>query len=147
MPSTLTLDRIEITDQELSWREAIARCAAPLVADGSIEPGYVDAMCTTAEERGPFFHFGNGVAVPHARPEAGANAVALSVLRTRRPVLLLDQQDHPIEVWVVLAADRADAHVDVLRTLALVLTDEAKVAALKRADTAQDILTVFEDAT
>ncbi|NLT31175.1 MAG: PTS sugar transporter subunit IIA [Propionibacterium sp.] len=145
MASTLTPDRIDITDEVMDWKQAIARCAAPLLADGSIEQRYVEAVYTTAEKMGPFFDFGKGIAVPHARPEEGANAVALSLLRTRTPVLLLDQEDHPIEVWVLLAATDPDSHVDVLRTLAMVLTDDDKVAALKSAETKEDILAVFED--
>lgn len=144
MASTLTVDRIEITDDNLEWREAIARCAAPLLADGSIEERYLDAIYATAEKMGPFFHLGKGIAVPHARPEEGANAVALSLLRTRTPVLLLDRDDHPIDVWILLAATDADSHVDVLRNLAMVLTDDDKVAALKSATRPEEILEVFE---
>ncbi|MGJ3509296.1 PTS sugar transporter subunit IIA [Enemella sp. A6] len=145
MGSTLTLERIDITDEVMDWKQAIARCAEPLLADGSIEDRYVEAVYTTAEKMGPFFDFGKGVAVPHARPEEGTNAVALSLLRTRTPVLLLDREDHPIEVWILLAATDAESHVDVLRSLATVLTDDEKVAALKNAETPEEILAVFDD--
>lgn len=146
MKSALTVDRIQITDEALDWKAAIRRCAAPLVADGSIEPGYVDAVIATAERVGPFFDLGKQVAIPHARPEEGANAVALSLLRTRTPVLLLDDDKHPIEVFIMLSATDSSSHIEVLQNLTSVLIDDEAVTRLKSATTAEEILAVFESA-
>lgn len=139
----LTPGRIQFTDEALSWREAVARVAEPLIADGSIEPGYVDSVIATAEKMGPYFDFGKGIAVPHARPEAGVHKVALSFLRTRTPVLLLDDEGHPIDLFLMLAATDSSSHLTVLKGLTSVLIDNSAVAALKAATTADEVLAVF----
>lgn len=139
----LTADRIQFTDESLPWRDAVAKVAEPLVADGTVEPSYVTSVIETAEKMGPYFDFGRGVAMPHARPEGGVNAVGLSFLRTRTPVLLLDDEKHPIELFIMLAAPDDSSHLKVLKNLAGVLTDPDKVAALKEATTADAVLAVM----
>lgn len=141
----LTAERIQFTDEPLAWRDALAKVAEPLIADGTIEPSYVDAVIETAERMGPYFDFGKGVAMPHARPEGGVNRIGLSFLRTRTPVLLLDDDKHPIELFIMLAATDSSSHLTVLKGLAGVLTDSTKVAALKNATTADEVLAVFDE--
>ncbi|GAA1392034.1 PTS sugar transporter subunit IIA [Luteococcus peritonei] len=133
---------VQFSDEELDWRAAIALAAQPLVDDASIEPGYVDAIIATAEKMGPYFDFGRGVAMPHARGEGLVHAPALTVLRTRRPVLLLDDPKHPIDVFLVLAAPDNTSHLNLLRTLATVLTDPAQVEALKASTDAQTVVDI-----
>lgn len=139
----LTPARVQFTDDELSWRDAIRQVAAPLVADGSIDEAYVDDVIATAEKMGPYFDFGRGIAMPHARPEGHVRQVALSFLRTRTPVLLLDDPKHPIEVFILLAATDDSSHLTVLKGLAGVLTDPETVAALKDATTPDQVLALM----
>ncbi len=139
----LTPERIQFTAEPLQWTEAIAGVAAPLIADGSVESGYVDAVVETARKMGPYFDFGKGIAVPHARPEAGVNRIALSFLRTRTPVLLLDDEEHPIDLFIMLAATDSSSHLQVLQGLATVLTDNAAVEALKAAQHPEEVLAIF----
>lgn len=141
----LTAARIQFTDEALTWREAVRLCGQPLVADGSVEASYLDAVVETAEKMGPYFDLGGGVAMPHARPEAGVHRRALSFLRTRRPVLLLDLQDHPIDVFIMLAALDSDSHIETIQLLAGVLMDPERVKRLKDATTPADVLRVFDE--
>lgn len=142
----LTEDRIQFTDESLDWRTAVRRCGAPLVADGAVQDGYVEAVISTAEKMGPYFDLGRGIAMPHARPEAGVNRQALALLRTRTPVLLLDQDDHAIDVFIMLAATDNHSHLAMLQKLAGVLTDTDRVERMKAATTASEVLAVFDEA-
>lgn len=139
----LTASRIQFTDEQLDWRSAIRLVGQPLVDEGAVTPGYVDAAIAIAEDKGPFYDLGKGIAMPHARPEAGANEIGLSLLRTRQPVLLLDREDHPIDIFIMLSATDPNTHIDVLRQLAGILTDDDAVAALKSATTPDAVLDVF----
>ncbi|MEL4358220.1 MULTISPECIES: PTS sugar transporter subunit IIA [unclassified Luteococcus] len=143
-PATPLLpSRVQFSDQALTWREAVALAAQPLIADGAIEPGYVEAIIATAEEMGPYFDFGRGVAMPHARGEGLVHSPALSFLRTRTPVLLLDDPAHPIEVFLLLATPDNTSHLSMLRTLAGVLTDPGQVEAMKAATTPDDVVAIL----
>lgn len=139
----LAASRIQFTDEALDWRSAIRLAGQPLIDEGAVTANYVEDAIRIAEEKGPYFDLGRGIAMPHARPEAGVNNIALSYLRTRTPVLLLDREDHPIEVFIMLAAVDSKSHLGVLRTLAGVLTDADKVADLKDATTAEQVLAIF----
>lgn len=139
----LAASRIQFTDEELDWRSAIRLAGQPLIDEGAVTANYVEDAIRIAEEKGPYFDLGRGIAMPHARPEAGVNNIALSYLRTRPPVLLLDREDHPIEVFIMLAAVDNKSHLGVLRTLAGVLTDAGKVADLKEATTPEQVLAIF----
>ncbi|MFT4297022.1 MAG: PTS sugar transporter subunit IIA [Micropruina sp.] len=144
--SGLTEERIQFTDEALDWKTAVRRCGAPLVEQGAVESSYVEAVIETAQKMGPYFDLGKGIAMPHARPEAGANAQALAMLRTRTPVLLLDQADHAIDVFIMLAATDTNSHLAMLQKLAGVLTDDARVERMKAATTAAEVLAVFDEA-
>lgn len=141
--ATLTKTNIQLTHEPMGWIQAVRTASAPLIADGSIEPSYVDAIIETAEKMGPYFDLGGNVAFLHARPEAGVNAVGLSLLRTFTPVLLLDREDHPIDVFITFAAVDNNSHIEVLRALATVLTDTQRLAEVKNAETAEAIADVF----
>ncbi|MGL5405266.1 MAG: PTS sugar transporter subunit IIA [Propionibacteriaceae bacterium] len=141
--SGITASRIQFTDEELTWQDAMKRVAEPLIADGTVEPSYVDAVIATAEKMGPYFDFGRGIAMPHARPDNNVNAVGVSFLRTRTPVLLLDDEKHPIEVFIMLAATDNSSHLTALKQIAGVLTDTNKVAALKTATTPDEVLALM----
>ncbi len=138
--SLLTRSRVQFTDEPLDWRTAIRQVGAPLIAEGAVTEGYVEEAIAIAERTGPFFHLGSGIAMPHARPEAGAKEVSLSFLRTRTPVLLLDQEAHPIDIFFMLSATDNESHIGMLQSLAGVLMDTERVARLKEADTVDQVL-------
>lgn len=144
-PAGLTSQRIQFTDQHLGWREAIRLCGQPLVADGSVEAGYVQAAIDTAERLGAYFDLGRGIAMPHARPEDGAHRRGLCFLRTRQPVALLDQDDHLIDIFIMLAATDAESHLGMMRCLATVLMSPERVQRLKDSATAAEVLSVFTE--
>jgi PTS system ascorbate-specific IIA component len=139
----LTLPRVQFTDAALPWRAAIRRAAEPLVRDGAVTPSYPEAAIAAVEQWGPYCDLGQGIAMPHARPEAGVNEIAVSFLRCWRPVLLADDADHPVEVFLMLAATDSAAHLDVVSRLAQVLMDDQAVRRLKAATTADAVQAVF----
>lgn len=139
----LTPERIQFVDDAIDWKSAIRTVGLPLVSSHAVTEQYVATAIEDAIERGPYFDLGQGVAMPHARPEAGANEIALSFLRCRTPVLLLDDAKHPIDIFIMLAATDAHSHLSVIRGLVTVLTDREKVARLKEAVRASEVLEVF----
>lgn len=64
-------------------------------------------------------------------------------MRTRKPVLLLDREDHAIDVFIMLAAVDNKSHLGVLQMLAGVLTDAGRVEDLKAATSPEEVLAIF----
>lgn len=140
----LPSNRIQFAGLELAdWRSAIRLTGAPLVRDGIVTAGYPEAAISLAEQKGPYFDLGHGIAMPHARPEAGAHGVGLAVLRCSTPVLLLGRVDHPIAVFIMLAAPDSASHLELLRQLAEVLANPARRARLTSAAQPVDIRAAF----
>ncbi len=138
---------VQIIDEIASWKDAIRVCAQPLLDNDYIVKDYIDVMINVAEELGPFFDFGKGVALPHSRPENGVKKKGVSLLKVNKPVYLLDLQEHPIEIFIVLAAEDNSTHLDILGLLADTLIDDDKVEAIKKATTKKEIINIFKKET
>ncbi len=140
----LTKDMIQFTDQKMEWREAISYAAQPLLDANKIQQAYTDEMIKNVEEIGTYIHIGKGIAIPHARPESGVNQLGMSFLRTKTPVLLLDQEEHQIDIFICLAAIDNEAHLKALAQLTKLLGDNDMLQSLKEAETAEDVIKIIE---
>lgn len=67
----LTKEKINFTNRELTWQEAIELAAQPLLDKHEIEERYIKAIIDKVEAFGPYIDLGLGIALPHARPEEG----------------------------------------------------------------------------
>lgn len=141
----LTKDTIHFTDDKLDWRDAIIEASQPLVESNKVQRKYVDSMITNVEEIGAYIHIGKGIAIPHARPENGVNQLGMSFLRTKTPVLLLDQEEHKIDIFICLAAIDSEAHLKALAQLTKILGDNELLEALKAAKTAEQVIEIIKE--
>lgn len=139
----LTEDMIEITDQRLNWEEAIALAAKPLLAQDYIEERYIDAMINKVKDYGPFIHIGQGIALPHARPENGVQHLGMSLLKVEQPVLLLDEEKHAIHLFICLAAIDNETHLKALASLTKILSNKEKLNELTQAKTKKEIVNII----
>ncbi|MGC5628759.1 PTS sugar transporter subunit IIA [Georgenia sp. Z1344] len=146
LSTLLTDDRITFADT-LGWEEAIRRAAAPLVADGSVDTGYVDQIVTNVNEPGgTYMDLGFGITLAHARPEAGVNRTSVALLLLARPTELADSPDHPVRAVVVLGATDSSSHQDTLADIAAMLTDEERRGALLSSTTHAQVRAVVDAA-
>ncbi|MEN2768560.1 BglG family transcription antiterminator [Ornithinibacillus xuwenensis] len=141
----LTEDMIHFTDAEWNWKDAIANASAPLLETGKIEQSYIDAMIHNVEEVGTYIHIGKGIAIPHARPESGVNRIGMSFLRTKRPVRLLDKEEHAIDIFICIAAIDNEAHLKALSHLTRILADDKKLQLLKEAQSAAEVINLIKE--
>lgn len=140
----LTADKIHFTDASVDWREAIRLTAKPLEDQNYITQDYVQAMIDRVVEIGPFIHVGKGIAIPHARPEQGVEKLGMSLLRFKEPVLLLDQQEHAIDMFICLSAIDNKMHLRALTELTSFLVNEESLQRLKDATTAEEIIAMMQ---
>ncbi len=134
---------INYKEEVKDWKDAIRICCEPLLSENYIKPSYVDAIYDTAEKLGPYFDFGKGIAVPHARPETGVLKTGLSILKLNKPVNLLDDEEHPIDVFIVLSAKDNTSHVELLRELSTFLMNNEDIKRLKASANVDDIINLL----
>ncbi|MFI6703818.1 PTS sugar transporter subunit IIA [Streptomyces sp. NPDC050509] len=145
----LTEEKIRFSSEVLDWRQAVTQVAEPLLTAGDITPGYVDAMIDSIAAGGTYIDLGYGIALAHARPEAGAVRTAISMLRlTERPAPLLDLPEHAVDLYFCFAAADTAAHSRAMASLARILSDTETREALRDARSAADVtklITRFEE--
>ncbi|MCD4838345.1 BglG family transcription antiterminator [Neobacillus sedimentimangrovi] len=135
----LTIDKIQFADKTESWEEAIRMAAKPLVADQSIQTSYVEAMIENVKEMGPYIVIAPGIALPHARPDAGVNKLGMSFLRLKESCSFSDKPDHQVHLFFVLAAVDNETHLKALSQLSNMLSDGTTLEKLKTAQTAGEV--------
>jgi mannitol/fructose-specific phosphotransferase system IIA component (Ntr-type) len=82
----LTKETIKLNVEAKDWEEAVRIGGELLEKSGAIEPRYIDAMINTVKEIGPYIVIAPGIAMPHARPEAGAKKIGMSLITLKNPV-------------------------------------------------------------
>ncbi|CAM2795050.1 Predicted galactitol operon regulator (Transcriptional antiterminator), BglG family / PTS system,mannitol/fructose-specific IIA component [Streptococcus acidominimus] len=140
----ITEETYQFTDLELNWQEAIRLAAQPLLASGQIEETYPQAMIDKVRDFGPFIDLGQGIAIPHARPEDGVNAVGMSMLSLEHPIHLLDDPSHEIKLLLCIAAVDNETHLKALSHLTTILRDKGNVERLVSSKTYDDIKTIIK---
>jgi PTS system ascorbate-specific IIA component len=102
-------------------------------------------MINSVTEHGPYIVIAPMVALPHARPEAGANKMAFSVLKLNEPVYFTEDKDenYKASLLITLSCVDSDSHLQMLQALVGVLSDEVKNKAIFDASSVDDILSIF----
>lgn len=135
----LTKEKINFTNRELTWQEAIELAAQPLLDKHEIEERYIKAIIDKVEAFGPYINLGLGIALPHARPEEGVKKLGMSFLRCEHPVKLMNDDKHEIKLFIVLAAIDNETHLRALSTLTKILSNKERLGQLLAATNATEV--------
>lgn len=140
----LTQDCVCFSDKKISWEDAIRLSAQPLLDQGKIDEVYIAAMINKVKEFGPFINLGQGVALPHARPEEGVKDFGMSVLKLQEPVFLLNDEQQKVDLLFCLAASDNKKHLEALSSLTNLLSNKQTLKQLKEAKTSQEFITIIK---
>lgn len=130
-------NRVRIVDSVKDWKEAIRLAAKPLEEDKSIEPAYTDAMIHSVETLGPYIVLAPGIALPHARPESGVRKMSMALLKVKEKVYFSEKKY--ANLFFVLASADGNSHLDALRELSIIFSDEAAIDKFLKADTVEEL--------
>lgn len=133
----ITPDTIILRDEVESWEEAITVAAEPLLAKGNITEGYVEAMKKQYPTMSPYIVLRQKIAIPHAKPDEGVNAIGMSLLKLQKGL----QFDENIKVHliVVIAAVDKNQHFNALKQLLKLSGDQGEINNLIAMDNEIDI--------
>jgi len=81
--------------------------------------------------------------MPHARPEQGAIKNGLSLLHINNGVSFNAQENDPIYVVIMLCALSGDEHINMITALAEIFSDDARLSALLKAASLEEIQQVI----
>ncbi len=143
----LKKENVQIIDRVADWKEGVRVSIQPLVDGGYVETSYIDGVIANTIEFGPYYVLVDDVALIHGRPEQGVNEKQLAVTIVREPVTFAGKgTEKKARLLVALAATDGEAHIDVMRTLAELFMDEAKIEQLVQSQSTDEIYQIFLDA-
>ncbi|WP_297202601.1 PTS sugar transporter subunit IIA [uncultured Pluralibacter sp.] len=134
---------INVQEKVASWQEALDICARPLLQAKIIDPEYVAAIIEQHQKLGPYYVLAPGLAMPHARPEEGANGLGLSLLKLREGVSFGAAEDAPVDVIIMLAAPDRHSHIEMISALAELFSSDEDLQQLHQAQTLEEIKNII----
>jgi PTS system ascorbate-specific IIA component len=111
--------RVDVAD----WAAAVRAAAQLLVDAGAATATYADRCVQIVREQGPYIVIAPGLALAHARPEDGAQALALSAVTLATPVRFGHATNDPVDLVLAFASPDRDMHIGLLAVLARRLGD------------------------
>ncbi|AXQ79570.1 PTS ascorbate transporter subunit IIA [Streptococcus chenjunshii] len=134
--------RLGLTAED--WKEAVRLSVDPLIDSGAVKEEYYQAIIDSTDEYGPYYILMPGMAMPHARPEAGVNRDAFSLVTLTKPVVFPDGKE--VSVLLALAATSSEIHTSVAipQIIALFELDNS-IERLVNCQTPEDVLAMVEE--
>lgn len=139
----LKLENVQICERAADWRDAIRTAALPLERNGYVEPRYKEEIIANLERLGPYIVIAKNIALPHARPEQGAIKTQLGVTLFREPVQF-EGKETSARLFVTLAAQDSNSHLEALVTISELLDQPEKVAQILSAKDAETLYSYFQ---
>ncbi|MCM1989058.1 PTS sugar transporter subunit IIA [Oceanirhabdus seepicola] len=139
----LTREFIQFQDEVHSWQDAIVESSRPLLEKGYIEQTYVDAMIDSVKKYGPYIVIAPQIALPHARPDRGAKKAGFSILKLEKPVAFSEEEDHNVQLLIVLSCEDSSTHMELLQAIVTILANEEKQKLVFQAKTPEELLDIF----
>jgi len=139
LENILTEKAIRIKAQVTDWQEAVRMGGELLVNAGFAKPSYTEAMVETVKQLGPYSVIAPGIAMPHARPEAGVLKPGLSLVTLETPVEFGNKENDPVDIVVSFCATDNTSHIQMLAELAQLLGSEEAVTAIRNAKEVSEV--------
>lgn len=121
------------------WRDAVDAAGELLVRGGHCTDDYVSAMKDAVRDLGPYIVVAPGVAMPHARPEAGVRSPGVSLITLAEPVQFGHAANDPVDVVIAFAALDKQAHLQSLQQIVTLIQDREALAELRAAETDDEV--------
>lgn len=126
--------------------EAIRAVGQLLVDDGAVEESYIESMLE--REQVVTTHMGNFVAIPHGTDEGKTfvKSTSISIAQVPHGVEFApDESEEKKAMMVFGIAGVGNEHLDVLAKIAVFCSDVENVVRLVNAESAEEIIAMFEE--
>ena len=139
----LNKDKVQYVESVADWKEAIETAARPLLAEGAISTEYVASIIKQKEEIGPYFVIAPRIAMPHTRPEHGAKALGLSIVKLGQAVAFNSEENDPVDAIFMFSAPDSNSHIEMISQLAEVLSDDEVMQQIFSTQSAEELQAIL----
>ncbi|QJF24279.1 PTS sugar transporter subunit IIA [Mammaliicoccus vitulinus] len=144
MTQIIKEEHIQLREKVANWEESIQVAAAPLLQEGYFNDDYVKSMIKSVHDMGPYIVIAPEIAIAHARPNDNVHKVGLSLLKLEEHINFSDNSHYASLVFVLSAIDN-EAHLEILKKLATILSDKETVESLILANSKSEIINIFKE--
>lgn len=134
-------EHIQIVKEVKDWKEAIRVGAQPLLKDKIINNNYIEQMIKNIEDMGAYIVIAENIALPHARPEDGANRSGISILKLEEKVSFSETKE--VNTIIVLASSSNDDHLVTLKLIADILSNKDNYYRLINTNSIDEIYNIW----
>lgn len=131
---------IQLKLEAVDWEDAIRKSAQIFLDQDICTPNYVDEIISASRETGPYIVITKHVALPHARPEAGAKKLAIGISTLKTPIEFGNKQNDPVKYIFCLSAKDNESHLRSMAELVELLEQEAFYKVLDNANDPKEII-------
>jgi|GEM_PF-2205009 len=135
----LTRHTIKIERVKTDMENAVRQTAKPLLVEGKIEEGYVDAMLKLVDTMPKHMVLCKGFFMPHAAPQDGVNETGMS-LTIYKKAIQTDFEEDGIHAVLVVAAEDDSKHMKALQQLVDILNHPNIVDQLTECSDEKEVL-------
>lgn len=131
LADVLTHSRIQVLHRVSDWRSALTIASQPLIDEKVITDQYIEAMIANVEYYGPYIVIAPYLALGHALPSDGVNALGVSILKLQEDVFF---EDRPVSVVMILAPIDKRSHLGIMKDIMDLFNDTQFVSNLSDCD-------------
>lgn len=135
---------VKLRIQAEDWQDAVRQAAQPLIDQSLIRESYVEDIIQGVQDYGPYIVVTKHVALPHARPEAGALQNAIGIATLKNPVCFGNKDNDPVKYMFCLSATDNEKHLAGLAQLADLLDNQDFLNMLDHALTPEQVMDYLE---
>lgn len=136
----LTEDCVIVTNELLSWEDAIKIASKPLLVRNCIEQRYITKIIRSIKESS-LWTIADGLMIAHAGVDDGVNDLGVSILKLKDKIKFNDQME--ASIIIVLATPDKTKHLKILYRLIDITEKEDEFAALQAAQSKYEILKII----
>ncbi|MDR9362684.1 MAG: PTS sugar transporter subunit IIA [Microbacteriaceae bacterium] len=129
--------------QANSFLEASSKAALLLEQAGVVKAGYEAEVIQIIKENGPYMVLAPQVAIVHGRPSEGTDKTAAAVFISESELISGSEKNDPVRVIFAISATSNEEHIEMLKTLALFLTNSGVVEKMQQCSTVSEVRDIF----
>lgn len=128
-----------------NWQHAVQLGCSLLEEQGYISAEYYQGILDSVAEHGPYFIILPGIAMPHARPEAGALKTGCSLVILKEPVVFGHEDHDPVSVLFTMSATSSEElNEGILIEIMELLDDETFIDKLQDAKNSAELAALLD---
>lgn len=136
--------QIQFLDRADSWQQAVRLSCSGLVASGAVDSDYAEQVIACVEKYGPYIVVLPGLAIPHCNegnPSVYRSTIAYTKFR-EEVVFPFPEDERSASVFFALAASDPDTHLENMKQLFDILSEDEVLRQVQDAESVEDLLKI-----